>query len=569
MSTSPKKRASQQATPNKNKPAGTLLNLALPADHIIWEEARRLVGDRNVRVESLAVAASQDPVLVIELLKASNAMFFSGGKAPITSCKTAIVRLGSDVVIDILEEIAQRPELEGEDIKHWFDLHRNRCKRTAIISRMLGEAVARPLADDCHSAGLLLYIGDLLAVAHLGQLYVSLAEEHSRSGVKYQLQQTHNFDVEQVGLKYLHRNGIPDTLLCAIDFNGQARVKERAIIKPVIWGAGELVDAFDSDRWEKLAPGKILPAKSNLRLLQLADSQYLKIYERASEYLFSARLLEERRRQEAIKGTTKSRRSSASRNTNIEQTEEEFISPEQQSLDSDIMNLLKGIGQDNAEDLEDSGSIDISSRVDRTLTNPEIAQVATKSEDQFNLKVTLSIKKEKARKDEVTVIAPPQLRTNNGNAIVEKVMSSFDMVNTSEELISKILAMLVDDGPFEKSALIVVSHDRKNALVVCARGPIGNGQKLSIEDPLSPLAQCFSKVRSFGNKESAESPFGSKAFALAPIDADHETPVALYADCGNDGSLAFEHRRVFRTVVDILNQKLPSLPGGIPVEVKV
>lgn len=565
MSKNSKQKTSQPSEANKHKPTSNFLNLALPADKIIWEEARRLIGDRNVRVESLAVAASQDPVLVIELLKSSNAMFFSGGKAPITSCKTAIVRLGSDVVIDILEDIAQRPALQGDDIVHWFDIHRNRCKRTAIISRMLGEVVVRPLADDCHSSGLLLYIGDLLAVAHLGQLYVSLAEEHSRSGVKYQLQQTHNFDVEQVGLKYLHRNGIPDTLLCAIDFNGQARTKERAIIKPIIWGAGELIDAFDSDRWEKLAPGKILPAKSNLRLLQLTDAQYLKVYERASEYLFSARLLEERRRQEAVSTTLRPSRKSKK----VIPDDELPISVEQQSLDSDIMNLLKGIGQsvdDSSE--EDSPSVNIATTIETSTSDDKIEKTLPKVEDQFNLKATLSTKKVKARAEQIVVVSPPQLRTNNGNAVIEKVLSSFDLVSTSEELISKILAMLVDDGPFEKSALIVVSHDRKNALVVCSRGPIGNGQKLEIDDPLSPLAQCFSKVKSFGNKESADSPFGSKAFALAPIDADHETPVALYADCGNNGSLAFEHRRVFRTVVDILNQKLPSLPGGIPVEVK-
>lgn len=126
--------------------------------------------------------------------------------------------------------------------------------------------------------------------------------------------------------------------------------------------------------------------------------------------------------------------------------------------------------------------------------------------------------------------------------------------------------MLVD-GPYEKSALIVVSKDRKHAIVVAARGPnIGNGQKIELNDPLSPLAQCFSKVQSFSNRINEASPFGCKSFALAPIDADHDTPVALYADCGNDAALTFEARRVFRTVVNLLNQKLPTIPGGIPVE---
>jgi hypothetical protein len=117
--------------------------------------------------------------------------------------------------------------------------------------------------------------------------------------------------------------------------------------------------------------------------------------------------------------------------------------------------------------------------------------------------------------------------------------------------------------------LIVVSKDKSQAIVVAARGPnIGNGQKLSITDPLNPLAQCFTKVQSFGNRESEYSPFGSKSFSLAPINADHDTPVARYADCGNDRAISFEARRVFRTVVEILNERLPQIPGGIPVELR-
>jgi hypothetical protein len=144
----------------------------------------------------------------------------------------------------------------------------------------------------------------------------------------------------------------------------------------------------------------------------------------------------------------------------------------------------------------------------------------------------------------------------------------FENSKSSEELLSSLLAKLIDEGPFEKTALIVVSKDRLHALVVAARGPnIGPGQRIALNDPLSPLAQCFSKVQSFGNRENEASPFGSKAFAVAPIDADHDTPVALYADCGTEGSISFEARRIFRNVVDLLNQKLPHIPGGIPVEV--
>jgi len=142
-----------------------------------------------------------------------------------------------------------------------------------------------------------------------------------------------------------------------------------------------------------------------------------------------------------------------------------------------------------------------------------------------------------------------------------------ESAQNSEELLESLLSALVDQGPFEKTALIVVSKDRRNAIVVAARGPnIGNGQRLVLDDPLSPFSQCLSKIQSFGREGSATSPFGSKTFAVAPIEAAHETPVALYADCGNEGAITFEARRIFRTVVDLVNEKIKTLPGGIPVE---
>jgi len=116
--------------------------------------------------------------------------------------------------------------------------------------------------------------------------------------------------------------------------------------------------------------------------------------------------------------------------------------------------------------------------------------------------------------------------------------------------------------------VIALSNDRKNAIIVAARGlDVKHGQRMHIQDRLSPLAQGFSKVQSFGNVSNENYPFGSKAFAVAPLNANHNNPVALYADCGVDGSLTFEARRVFRTVVDMVNQKLVQLPGGIPLEI--
>ncbi len=549
------------------KVSGRPFSILLPTDLQIWSEARRLVTDKNIRVEDLAICASQDPIIVIELLRISNAMFFSGGRSPITTAKTAIVRLGSDVVLDSLEKLKDRHQLENEDVKHWLELHRSRCKRVSIVATIVAEALARTLTDDCQAAGLLMYVGEMLAVAHLGETYVKLAEELSRSGIIYRLAQDHKFDVEKMGVTYLRRQGIPEALLFVLDRDARSRTPDRAIMKPICMCAGEMLEAFDANRWEKLAPGKSLPPKSAIRMLQMSDTQYLKIYERVGEFLFSLRMIEEKKKQEALLGPA------APLDQPPPQSEEE------KALDSDIRTLIT---ENDEEEFDESPASKVQepqpavkaveSAKRETVIKTVSQSMGSSADDQFSLKTAKSGAKAVPRVEPAAAprnIEPPKLRTAGGNKVVSNISSMFEQAKSSEELLSQLLQMLVDDGPFEKSALIVVSKDRKNAIVVAARGPnIGNGQKLELSDPLSPLSQCFSKVQSFGNKQASCSPFGSKAFALSPIDADHDTPVALYADCGNHGSLTFEARRVFRTVVEILNQKLPLIPGGIPVELE-
>jgi len=534
------------------KTSGGPFSIVFPPEMTIWNEARKLIADKNSRVEALAVCVLQDPVIAMDLIRVSNAMYFSGGKAPITTLKTAIVRLGADVVQENLENLKTRPQINDEELSHWFELHRARCKRVAIVSKVIAEAVARTLSDDCETAALFSSVGEMLAVVYLKEEYVKLAEEHSRSGVNYRLAQDHKFEVERMGLNYLRRQGVPEALLFAIDRDGRSRTPDRAIMKPICTAAAEMVEAFDSNRWEKLAPGKSLPPKSAVRMLGIADSQYLKIYERASEYLFGSRQLEEKKKQEALKATAAQQPNTA----------------EESELQSEIDDLLDA--GEESESVKPQATPSVAAPQAPSKAPANVSEAVAERNELFGLKKRAATESSAPRVNNPTPTPAkaPQMRTAAGNKMMSAVTNIIETAKTSEELLQSLMLMLVDDGPFEKSALIVVSKDRKKAIVVAARGPsIGNGQKLDLDDPLSPLAQCFSKVQSFGNKPNASSPWGSKAFALAPIDADHGTPVALYADCGDQGALSFEARRVFRNVVDILNQKLPEIPGGIPVEI--
>jgi HD-like signal output (HDOD) protein len=537
------------------------LSILFPADIDVWFEARRLAAEPNMRVEELAICCSQDPVIVIELLRLSNAMFFTADRSAITTAKSAIIRLGSEVIIDTLERLKERTELPSENLQKHLDIQRSKCRRASIVARIISEAIAKNLSDDCQTAGLFMYLGDMLAVMHLRETYAALAQESSSATLAYKLSNKLNFDTENMRLNYLRRGGMPEALLFAIDREGSSRMKERAIMKPICFSAYEMIEAFDGNRWDKLAPGKTIPPKSAIRMLQMSDSQYLKVYERASEYLFSARLLEERKNKEP-------RRSRAMLEAEFSQSQD--ITPKKTGeLENEIELLLGSIDKSESEDLTKP---DVSKSAPGVLEESKIL-----SKDKVNLKgvsdsfrlESQSAKRKSAPR--VNQSLPKKDIENSLSSSAQKVLGSFtkaiEEADSSEDLLTNLLKMLVDNGPFEQSALIVVADNKQSAIVVAARGNIfSSGQKIAIEDPLSPLAQCFSKIQSFGNKKSDVSPFGSKAFALAPIDADHETPVALYADCGQDGSLSFEARRIFRIVVELLNRRLPSLPGGIPVE---
>lgn len=528
--------------------SGGPFSIVLPPDMAVWNEARRLASDKNVRVEDLAFITSQDPSLVIELLRIANAMYFSGGRPPITITQTAIVRLGSVVTLDVFDKISERQQIEDKEISKYLEMQRNRCRRNSILAKIISEVVAKQLSDECQTAGLLMFVGEMLAVAHFKDKYVKLAEHHGRN-INYRLVQDFKFNPEKIGFEYLRRNGIPEAILFALQYTGTTKVADRAVMRPICFAAAEMLSAFDQSRWEKLGPGKKIPPKSPIRMLQINDAQYLKIYERASEFLYSMRMLDEKRRQ-ASEPTPAA--------PVIEVKDHSSPTNEISSLEAEIQNLIH-------PEIETKQTAP-----KKEIKSTHIVELKTKltAKDKEDFQLTKTVKSTQPRtKEEHAPKVDYALRTPKGNKVVSAVTSVFEDAKTSEELLSQIIERLITEGPFEKTALIVISQDRKSAIVVACRGPnITNGQKIVLDDPLSPLAACFSKVQSFGSTNNKVSPFGSKSYAVAPIDADHTTPVALYADCGYDGALTFEARRIFRTVVELLNQKLPQIPGGIPVE---
>ncbi|MCB0359200.1 MAG: hypothetical protein KDD44_06180, partial [Bdellovibrionales bacterium] len=121
-----------------------------------------------------------------------------------------------------------------------------------------------------------------------------------------------------------------------------------------------------------------------------------------------------------------------------------------------------------------------------------------------------------------------------------------------------------DIGPFQRVAVLELSKDRRCAEILYSVGDgLSPGMQIDLHDPLCPLATCLPQVKSFNAAGLSNdiAPLGITSYAVSPLDIENDTPIALYADCG-DQSVPFEARRVFRYLIELLNNILPNLERG-------
>lgn len=168
----------------------------------------------------------------------------------------------------------------------------------------------------------------------------------------------------------------------------------------------------------------------------------------------------------------------------------------------------------------------------------------------------------------VEAVAPPALPEVHQSRVddsVEIICQMFSEVDSAEELLSNLLDLLIYEGPFMRTALLKIDTAAQKATAIAASGMIdGELATLKVADPLSPLLRQSIRVESFAKTGGQCSPFNSQAFILSPVDVKSSTPIILYADCGQDAMISFEARRVFRKVVERLNQVVVNLPSNVP-----
>lgn len=488
----------------------------LPVQVETLREARNLVGNGDVRINQLAAVISDDPVLTLELLRIANATFFAGDRPPATTVRAAVVRLGSGTIIDLLDQVANRPGLQPGSVAVQFELLRVLSAQVSTASKIIAHVASRDLAESAQTAGLMFYIGHMVACAYLGEDYVHIANSKHHASLTYKLAQDFNFDVRGVQLNYLRLRGVPQELFYALDRDLQCKTTAQANLRFIVHGASELVEAVHSGKWEKYAPAHPLPAKSALRLLKISDHQYADIYSSIDELL---------------------RKPSPPPEVEEAPVEKTAVITTREIPAKEV----KGTRQFKNPHAEQKPA----SNVDAVL-HQEANYITHESGDVQDDSNQLSVESMKTM------------------MLIQELCLQ---CRSTQELLSAVMTLVITEGPYSRAALILVGDEKHSASIHTAVGEgFDQNPDFAVVDPLSPLALCLTKIKSFNAQglEDSLSPFGITSYAVSPINIAIEGTVVLYADCGVNRSLPMEARKIFRLVVGLLNRILPSLPGGLP-----
>jgi HD-like signal output (HDOD) protein len=542
--------------------------ISIPPFASVLGDAIRLSANKNVKVDDFCSCAFQDPVLCIELLRRANSLEFGVARVSIASIPNAIMRLGWQEVHSIVSDLASSEPPDSPQKAKWVEIHRRRCRRAGMISRLIADTVSRDLNQAAHMSGLFLYLGDILAVLQLGELYVNLAEANPRPRVNYRIATDYGFDTEVMGLDYLRITGVPNSITDVIDRNTHQREISKHLLRPIVFSASELVESFEAGKLQRYESLDDLPNNSQLRLFKFIEAQYNKLFIKIRAYLMSddeiTSTTDAVDAQVIVESAPSSGLDQPQKEPSANPTEEEKIQARLAKLKSLIDKTstpppsLKPTPLPTTEEQKTSKS-----------TLSPVAAIAPPEDlaDHFGLRESTNLR-QRIRSKNVFI------DDNTSNATEEKLTyptlstaaRTLSLAQDSEQLMAMVLTTLMQYG-FEKAAIVVVSKDKSEGLVTAARGSISPGTRIKLDLIYSPIAQGISKVQSTKDLSQSLSPFGSSTYAVAPLKADHQTPVCIYADCGKDCTISFETRRTFRGLINVINTILPRLPGGLLNEI--
>lgn len=191
----------------------------IPVFHEVALRLQQMMNGHSYKIEEAIILVHQDTALASEMLRYANSTYCSG-KTPITTIKNAIIRLGSQQIVNLAFTASMASnQSDNPVINCYLKKLWQHCHAVAITSSWLAVQIKHDNetldidADEVYLAGLLHGIGKLYLLKSMDNLIsagVVLADEHIIDKTLEEL------SIEQ-GVKVMHHWNIPEVYRNSIE----------------------------------------------------------------------------------------------------------------------------------------------------------------------------------------------------------------------------------------------------------------------------------------------------------------------------------------------------------------
>jgi hypothetical protein len=525
-----------------------LLSINLQPNEEIIKEAILLASDKNVRISRLSETVLKDPVITLEILAIANSSSMTSEKTSIAAVQTGVIRIGSKKLLSTLTNLKNRIRNDIDlDVAVEYHSLRRLSERASIVSEILSSHIQRDVIEISQTCALLSYIGPMILCTYLDREYLELAHLRKRNALAYRIQSRYGVHYNDMLIRYLKERHLPSIIFYPFDRELKCKTTSQSALRLIVESAIELVEAYEDGKWMRYGPSGNLPPKSNIRLLKISDAQFANIYDEIEYSLgISKPATEVEESDSPIPHITESYNSSTIQITSeIEETGE-------MELDN---TLEESENQDKIQVVFDTPHYD----EDEEIKTPSVVLERDQLIDFLSHGSAVFIER---THDNLAY------EKNTLSKEAQEVLESIEFIckgaESSQSLLEELMSVITEQGPFSRSALIQVNNSGETAILKSAIGEqfseIDPPYELFVEDPLSPLSTCATRVSSFNAKGIKDiiAPFGISSYAISPIKLNSNKTFVLYVDCGEHKPLPLEARKMFRLVVALLNKALPE-----------
>lgn len=167
------------AIPKLTKDIITSQPIVIPVFHEVAIKLLQMMNDNSYKVDEVIILVHEDPALASQMFKQANSIYYSGN-TPITTIKNAIIRLGSQQIVNIAFSASMsntksnNPVINTHMKKLW-----NHCHAVAKTSAYLALKISHDKKlpelshDEVYLAGLLHDVGKLYLLKVIDSLITS------------------------------------------------------------------------------------------------------------------------------------------------------------------------------------------------------------------------------------------------------------------------------------------------------------------------------------------------------------------------------------------------------------